>query len=297
MNMLPFDPEMKFGPWMFYIALAATFHTTAQAGLAGLSLIFQRAQGLLLTLGTSLAMCSGAGFLISFAWGSDMDDPEQAILIAWKITLAAAVAGPLLFTWALTRWRAFYDEMASPTWTSVTNLGGCGTFLCAVALNFTHDLPSVQLALALMMLFFLIMYWSPVFLLPWRYLTRMDPMNFMRFLVLLLALTCATAHAAPPVPEVTARVDGRVLTLAFPAGTLHDSVWLKLDGQDVPHMRHVRWSSATDLTVDLHHVKRRLHTRWVSVAQVWGQERDGTSLLQTVSLPGHRTHSATCGCK
>lgn len=301
--MFPFDPEVRFGPWMFYIAFACTLHTTAQAGLAGLGLIFQRAQALLLTLGTSLAMCSGAGFVISFAWGSDMADHDEAIIIAWRLALAAGAAGPLLFAYALTRWRALYEEMAMPTWMALANIGGCATFACAVALNFTSKLPGVQMALVLLLLFFLAMYWSPVFLLPWKLLTRMDPMNFTaRFLLAVLALTLALAPAQAS-PPVTARMDGHLLTLAFPPDTLPGTVWLQLDGRDVParlargRNAPVRWASATDLTVDLHRVKRRIGTRWVGTARVWGQTADGEALLQEIALPGHSTHSGTCGCK
>lgn len=290
--MFPFDPEMTFGPWMFYIGLAVMFHTAAQALLASISLVFQRAQGLLMTLGTSLAMCSGAGFLLSFAWGSDMEDPQEAFDIAWRLVVGAGIAGPLLFAWALSRWRELYDEMASPTWAGLTNLGGCATFACFVGLNFVTN-PQVQLALALGMLFFLATYWSPVFLLPWRYLTRMDPMNFVRFLVLLLAV--GTAEAAP---EVKAKIEGRLLTLSFPETTRRDSVWLQLDGRDVPR-RMGRWSGGT-LALDLHRVKQRLGTKWVTVARVWGQQADGTSLWQAIQLPGRThagDHSVSCGCR
>lgn len=178
--MFPFDPELKFGPWMFYIALALTLHTTAQAGLAGLSLIFRRGEQLLMTLGTSLAFCSAAGFALSFAWGSDFEDPEEALTIAWHLALGAAIAGPVLFGLAITRWRALYEELSNASWIALTNLGGCTAFACAVALNFTQDWPNVQAGLLLAMLLALLMYWSPIFLIPWRYLTRMDPMNFTR---------------------------------------------------------------------------------------------------------------------
>lgn len=290
--MFPFDPEMKFGPWMFYIGLAVMFHTTAQALLAALSLVFQRAQGLLMTLGTSLAMCSGAGFLLSFAWGQDMEDPQEAFDIAFRLVVGAAVSGPVLFAYAMARWRDLYEEMASPTYAGLTNLGGCATFLCFVGLNFVTN-PQIQLVLALGMLFFLVTYWSPVFLLPWRYLTRMDPMNFVRFLLFLLAL--GTAQAAP---EVKATIDGRQLTLAFPATTRHQSVWVQLDGRDVPR-RLGTWQGDA-LAFNLHRTKQVLHTKWVTVARIWGQQADGTSLWQEIALPGAKhpgDHSKACACK
>lgn len=174
----PFDPEMRFGPWMFYLIYACSVHTAGQVALAVLGLIFQRAQQLLLTLGTALAMCSGAGFIISFGWGNEMEDPYEAMAIAWNLALGAAAAGPLLFAYALTRWRSFYDELSMPSWIAMTNLGGCSTFACVVALNFAQTHPNLQMALVLVMLFSVTVYWSPLFLLPWKMLTKMDPMNF-----------------------------------------------------------------------------------------------------------------------
>lgn len=299
--MFPFDPEDRFGPWIFYIFVAASWHSTAQAALAGLGLIFRRAQTLLLTLGTSLAMCSGAGFAISFAWGSDMEF-EESFDIAYRLCLAATIAGPVLFAYALARWRALFDEMASPAWAALTNIGGCCTFVCIFALPYVTD-ERMLMILVMAMLFFLTMYWSPVFLLPWKLLTRMDPMNFMgRVLFVALALSVAgtPAQAAEP---IAAKIDGHMLTLEFPAGTLPGSVWLQLDGRDVPRRlaqgrrAPVRWASDTALSVDLHRVKRKIGTRWVSSARIWGQTADGAALLQEVALPGHKAHSAACGCK
>ena len=173
----PFDPEMTFGPWMFYIAFAVTFHATVQAGLAVLGVFWRRGALLLQTLGVAMAISSALGFLLSFAWGSKMEDPEEAMVIAYNISLGALAGGPLIFAWALARWRELYEEMSAPSWTALTNLSGCTAFACLVGLNFSAPFPQLQTALVLLMLLSMVGYWSVLLLLPWKFLTRMDPMN------------------------------------------------------------------------------------------------------------------------
>jgi hypothetical protein len=107
--------------------------------------------------------------------------------------------------------------------------------------------------------------------------------------VLLALLLATAAYAAEP---VTAGIADRQLTLTFPASTLPGSVWVQLDGLDVPRRLArgrdpaVRWTQPNQLALDLHRVKRAIGTKWVSTARIWGQTRDGASLWQHVHLPG-----------
>jgi hypothetical protein len=120
-------------------------------------------------------------------------------------------------------------------------------------------------------------------------------------LVLLALILCSgPAFAAEP---VAAAVADRQLTLTFPASTMPGTVWIQLDGLDVPsrlaHGRDpaVRWTGTNQLTMDLHRVKRAIGTRWVSTARIWGQTRDGASLWQHLHLPGGpRPGAAPCCC-
>jgi len=117
----------------------------------------------------------------------------------------------------------------------------------------------------------------------------MRPVLFALTLIALLAAPRIAAAAEP----VTANIEGHMLTLTFPANTLHHTVWLQLDNVDLPRSLSggkraaVHWESDTALSVDLHRVKRRIHLRWAHTAQVWGQTRNGDPLLQTVQLPDH----------
>lgn len=118
--------------------------------------------------------------------------------------------------------------------------------------------------------------------------------------LLALILSLAPAFAAEPVAAVVA---DRQLTLTFPASTLPGTVWVQLDGLDVPrrlaHGRDpaVRWTQANQLTLDLHRVKRAIGTKWVTTARIWGQTRDGASLWQHLHLPGGpKPGAAACAC-
>ena len=116
-------------------------------------------------------------------------------------------------------------------------------------------------------------------------------MRIASFVVFLALLAPLAALAAP---TVTARIEGHMLTLTFPPHTLHHTVWLQLNGRDLPRRLSrgrsgaVHWENDTDLSVNLHLAKRAIDLRWASTAQVWGQTREGDSLLQTVTLPDHK---------
>ena len=167
------DPEVPIGPWIFYIVFACIFHAGIQSVLALISVVWQSAQRALMTLGTAVAICSAAGFLASLAWGAE-PDLEHAALIALRLALGAAVAGPLLWVWSLLRSPGLYLELGMPTWVALTNLGGCTVFTILVVTSRVALPPPLESIAGMVMLGALIMYWSPVFLLPWRYLTRMD---------------------------------------------------------------------------------------------------------------------------
>jgi hypothetical protein len=111
-------------------------------------------------------------------------------------------------------------------------------------------------------------------------------------MVLLLLFTVVQPSLATE--PVTARIEGRVLTLHFPPNTLHRTVSFQFDGCDVPRYLSlgknpaIRWIDDQNMTVELHRVKRAISSRWVNRARIWGQTRDGSALLQTVDLPGKR---------
>src|SRR5205823_3560844 len=131
------------------------------------------------------------------------------------------------FLWSLFRAPSLFVEMGMPLWVTVTNLGGLAVFLVVLVMNTVGPIPGLELVFVLVMLLGLALYWSPLVWLPWKLLTRMDPANFMKgnamrvplFLVLFaLWFLAPAAHAAEP---VQATIDGHMLTLHFPADTLH----------------------------------------------------------------------------
>jgi hypothetical protein len=114
-----------------------------------------------------------------------------------------------------------------------------------------------------------------------------------------LASTAAQAAAsrwphAPATTAVQVRIDGHMLTLTFPPGTMRETVWFKLDALEVPRSLAsgrtppIAWRGDRELTVDLHRVKRAIRTRWVDTAWVTGQTRSGEALLQKLTLPSRR---------
>lgn len=174
--MLPFDPDPRFGPWLWYLAFACTYHSTIGAVISVVSLVFSRFQRGILALGTSIALASGAGFLVCLAFGNDMD-PEQAIEIAERAMLAAPILGTALFLWCATSWRTLYEEIDRPLWYGLTSAGACGITAIMVLLRTVGPVPGFEAAFALALLACLAAYWAPTLMLPWNYLTSMGSPN------------------------------------------------------------------------------------------------------------------------
>lgn len=168
----PFDPELRFGPWLFYLVLTCSSHVLIGAGLSVASLLFSTFQRGILALGTSIALSSGAGFLACLAFGNDME-PEQAMEIAERFIVAAPIVGTALFLWCALSWRTLYEEMDRPLWYGLTSAGACGTSAIVLLLRTVGPVPGFEAILALFMLGFLALYWAPTLMLPWTYLTSM----------------------------------------------------------------------------------------------------------------------------
>lgn len=178
---MPFalGPEDQLGPWIFYIVLACTTHAKYHTVLTVLALLSARARPLLFTLATCLAVASGAGFLVSLAWGNGWEAPE-ALIIAQRLILGATIGGLLLFFQCSVSWRSLYEEMSRPVWWTVTTTGGCGLWALIQLLPWLLPIPGAEVLVALLLLGFLGFYWSPTLLIPWIMVGTVDPSS--RFL-------------------------------------------------------------------------------------------------------------------
>ena len=111
-----------------------------------------------------------------------------------------------------------------------------------------------------------------------------------------LALTAAVAQAGevPAPPEVKVTRTGTTATLTFPEGTIPGSVGWRIHDQTVTAKQirkgakgAMRWTSPTEVTVDLARFHRRGHIQHHDAQGapememwIWGQLTDGTQLLQ-----------------